>query len=55
MANKKKVHAYTEELHKEAVRRADQKRNSNQICGRRAGYFRETNLQLAPTVHELWR
>lgn len=29
MANKKKVHAYTEELRKEAVRRADKKGNSN--------------------------
>lgn len=28
MANKKKVHAYTEEFRKEAVRRADQKGNS---------------------------
>jgi len=26
MANKKKVHAYTEEFRKEAVRRADKKR-----------------------------
>ena len=29
MARKKKVHAYTEEFRKEAVRRADKKGNSN--------------------------
>jgi hypothetical protein len=29
MASKKKVHAYTEEFRKEAVRRADKKGNSN--------------------------
>lgn len=37
MANKKKVHAYTEEFRKEAVRRADQKGNSNQSVAAELG------------------
>ena len=37
MANKKKVHAYTEEFRKEAVRRADQKGNSNQSVAAKLG------------------
>lgn len=37
MASKKKVHAYTEEFRKEAVRRADKKGNTNQSVAEELG------------------
>ena len=59
MANKKKVHDYTEEFRKEAVRRADQKGNHNQsriqlrCC--RTGYFHAKNLTIGIGSQALWR
>ncbi|WP_394223156.1 transposase [Alteromonas gracilis] len=47
MANKKKVHAYTEEFRKEAVRRADQEGNSNQSVAAELGISAQQILQVS--------